>query len=65
MFSFLSLQIKNRPQDENLDKLVTVALAGSHIHPDHFSKDFKQFINKFPTWAFVSPRSSQFKIWEV
>lgn len=61
----IDFEIKNRPQDENLEKLATVALAGSHIHPDHFSKEFKNFIDKFPRWAFVSPRSSEIKIWEI
>lgn len=53
------------PQKFNSNETVTVGLAGSHIHPDEFSPEFKNFINKFPNWAFVSPRASELKIWEL
>ena len=43
----------------------TIAVAGSHIDTKHFSPDFKLFMKKFPSWAFISPRASELKIWEI
>lgn len=49
----------------SVNNTVTVGVSGSHIDFDHFSEEFKLFIQKFPKWSFVSPRASELRIWEV